>query len=82
MNDSNENFKQFMDVDLKSIIDNQEWESLANSITKRHGLIHNAGLDRNFEEIIVEDKEIEPLKSLVSKFVESVNAKLEKDGFL
>ncbi|MGV7229109.1 MAG: hypothetical protein ACQ9IQ_10670 [Nitrospirales bacterium] len=82
LKDSNENFKQFMDVDLKPIISNPEWEALANSITKRHGLIHNAGLDRDFEEIIVDEKEIEPLKALVTKFVEGANAKLEKDGIL
>lgn len=82
LEEANDIYKQFMGIDLKLNISNQEWELLANSITRRHGLIHNSGLDRNFEEILVDANEIEPLKKLVVKFVDCINARLEDAGFL
>ena len=82
LKESGDIYKEFMGIDIKSVISNQEWESLANSITRRHGLIHNSGLNRHFEEIIVESNEIEPLKALVIKFVGGVNSKLEEAGVL
>lgn len=82
LSESNEIYKQFMGMDLKPIINNHEWEIIANSITRRHGLIHNSGLDKHFEEIHVETDEIEPLKELVVKFVNGINAKLEDAGVL
>ena len=82
LKESGDIYKEFMGIDIKSVISNQEWESLAKSITRRHGLIHNSGLNRHFEEIIVESNEIEPLKALVIKFVGGVNSKLEEAGVL
>lgn len=80
LSDASEVYKQFLDLDLKQILDNKEWEIISNSITRRHGLIHNSGLDRHFEEICVEGSEIEPLKELVVKFVNIINEKLEDAG--
>lgn len=82
LQESNDIYKQYMGTDLTQYMNKKEWEILSNSIKRRHGLIHNAGLDKHFEEICVETGEIEPLKKLVVKIVNSINAKLENDGVL
>lgn len=80
LQDANDVYKQFMGLDLTQILDNKEWEIISSSITKRHGLIHNSGLDKHFEEICVDEEEIEPLKDMVVRFVNSINGKLEDAG--
>lgn len=78
LSEANEYYRQFLGLDLKQILESQEWEIISNGISKRHGLIHNSGLDKHFEEIFVEEDEIQPLKELLIKFVTKINSKLEQ----
>lgn len=75
-------YRQFMDVDIKDFTNNQGWEILTNAIKDRHGLIHNAGLNRRFEEIVVTNERVGALKQVVVDFIDQLNPELERKSML
>jgi hypothetical protein len=75
-------YKEFMEVDLKTLTDDRQWSVLANAIQTRHGLIHNAGFDKRFEPIVVSPTDLPGLRTAVIDFVDALTEALEDRALL
>lgn len=80
LSEASEIYNAFMNINLNTITPNSSWAVMKDGFKKRHGIIHNAGMDRNFVKIIVEKDYVNKLKSIVEEFVNKLNAKLEEQG--
>lgn len=75
-------YSQVMDVDLKALATDSQWNMLANAVRDRHGLIHNAGFDKEFELIEVNSSDLPPLRAAIVDFVNALTNSLELAALL
>lgn len=75
-------YAEFMDIDLRALTTDSQWNVLANAIRDRHGLIHNAGFDKRFEPIAVSPSDLPPLRAAVIDFVNALTEVLESKALL
>lgn len=75
-------YSRFMDVDLKALATDSQWNMLANAVRDRHGLVHNAGFDKGFELIEVSSSDLPPLRAAIVDFVNALTDSLELAALL
>ncbi len=80
--DARDFYNEFMNIDLKSLVGDSQWNILANAMRDRHGIIHNAGFDKRFEPITIVPGDLPILHSTIVDFVESLSKTLEAEGLL
>lgn len=82
LQDTKELYEEYFGIDLSATISKQDWSYLGDAMTKRHCLIHNAGLDINFSEISLSFEYVERAKQIVKDFIKAVNRRFEEKGML
>lgn len=82
LQDARDVYKVYMAVDLKDLATDSQWDTLETAIRDRHGLIHNAGFDRQFELIKVRSSDLTPLRAAIVSFVSALAEALESKAFL
>ena len=82
LHDARDFYDQFMGVDLKTLVTDSQWNMLGNAIRDRHGLIYNAGFDRQFELIKVSSSDLAPLRAAIVDFVSALSEALESEALL
>ncbi|TKJ41789.1 hypothetical protein CEE37_04260 [candidate division LCP-89 bacterium B3_LCP] len=76
-------YRLSMNIDIYEIVaSNDNWDLLTQSYKKRHGIIHNAGFDKSYNEIGVSSTEVGKLRETVEDFTKDLNDLLEKRGLL